>query len=891
MKNTENQILTPLIDSLTHGVCLKNASGEIILVNEAFCQLYGYTREEIVGKPFSLYINSCEAASPTSLHLQQFTNASLLGKPCHMAVKKGGSLFYVEVRKKCYSEKGKEDLELIEVHERPAPYLLAPLNREDALLQNIADVVFIHNFQGQFKLFYNNSEDALFPPTHTVGKSIKHLPLPASALQKLILAHGLSIQTGKTQNFEIKVEQPTGIHFYNVKVIPNNHQEVLTLFHNQTHLKSWQTEALKTKTHYKVVTENIREIISIYNLSGKMEYISPSVYDTLGYTDEELLHSPGLICIHPQDLWPLKELGLNIAQRNISSGSIQYQIKDKFGRYRWFESLFKPDKKEGKVNKIIVISHDITQLKSIEKKERKSRIKQEVIQEELLKNHFELVERHVSERQLNQEIQLSKERYELMLDSVTDAIWVFDFQWKVKLCNSAAHKNLQLPKNEITHQTFQELFPDKLDSPLYIGYQLVMKNRATTTVTYKDIRKGKTHWYQAQIYPVKDGILSITTEVTYRKVAEQKLKESEEKYRLLSENSRDLICLHDTDGTFLYITPSVKEILGYDAKELLGTLPLAIIHREDYQAKVQGSASKILQGQINEKLEYRIRKKDGSYVYFETNMQPIFNTSGVLIRLQSTSRDITARKLAEEKIIAKNRELEKANKELDQFVYSASHNLRAPLSSILGLINITKLSFQDEGVLEYFQMMEKSIRKLDETIHEINDYSKNNRVEIRVEKVDFEALVTQSIEDLFYLEELKRIKFSTNIQCDTPFFSDRNRLQVVLTNILSNAVKYQNLDQTHPQINIDIKASNQQVFIKVKDNGIGISPNYQEKVFNMFFRATDKASGSGLGLYIVKETINKLKGTIHICSKEYVGTEVSIWLPSTDLVKQKEQGL
>jgi signal transduction histidine kinase len=179
------------------------------------------------------------------------------------------------------------------------------------------------------------------------------------------------------------------------------------------------------------------------------------------------------------------------------------------------------------------------------------------------------------------------------------------------------------------------------------------------------------------------------------------------------------------------------------------------------------------------------------------------------------------RQVQEAMLKKQNEELTKINKELDSFVYSVSHDLRSPLSSILGLVNVAKLDNQKnkETITNYFDMIERSVLKLDETLREILDYSRNARGELIISEIDLSQLITATI---------------------TP-------AHVVLV---------------------------------ISDNGIGIHPDYLRNVFNMFYRATDRSQGAGLGLYIVKEMVEKMEGTIIINSEFGKETLISLTIPN-----------
>lgn len=226
----------------------------------------------------------------------------------------------------------------------------------------------------------------------------------------------------------------------------------------------------------------------------------------------------------------------------------------------------------------------------------------------------------------------------------------------------------------------------------------------------------------------------------------------------------------------------------------------------------------------------------------------------------------------------KNEELQKTNNELNRFVYSASHDLRAPLMSILGITKLAKL--EGEGAEnEYIDMIERSVNKLDVFIQNIIEYYKNSRSEGNLDQINFKELLEDSIENYRYYKD-GDIDYRLNVNQAVDFVSDGFRVKVILNNIISNAIKYQKHSSDNQYVDIDVKVDAEEAKITIKDNGIGISEEHLPNIFKMFFRATHEDSGSGIGLYIVKEALNKLDGEIDLESKINEGTTFYIKIPN-----------
>ncbi|NJN28064.1 MAG: GHKL domain-containing protein [Cyclobacteriaceae bacterium] len=227
-----------------------------------------------------------------------------------------------------------------------------------------------------------------------------------------------------------------------------------------------------------------------------------------------------------------------------------------------------------------------------------------------------------------------------------------------------------------------------------------------------------------------------------------------------------------------------------------------------------------------------------------------------------------------------NSELRKLNEELDRFVYSASHDLRAPLSSVLGLVEIARLEQTVQAKDECLGMINVSIKKLDGFINDIIDYSRNQRIELQSDNVDIEKEVKDVFDDLKYLDKDNRIAKSVTIDEMRHFITDGRRLSVILKNLVSNAIRYHDYTKQNLFIKVNITFRSNFAVISVSDNGIGIEDRHLDNIFKMFYRANESSKGSGLGLYIVKETVDKLHGNITVKSVKDAGTTFTLTIPS-----------
>ena len=225
-------------------------------------------------------------------------------------------------------------------------------------------------------------------------------------------------------------------------------------------------------------------------------------------------------------------------------------------------------------------------------------------------------------------------------------------------------------------------------------------------------------------------------------------------------------------------------------------------------------------------------------------------------------------------------ELEKSNHELSSFIYRASHDLRAPVASSLGLIRVAEHEVKDPTALEYLGKIEDSTEQLDVLVSNIIDFYKNSRQEEQIEEVSFEQLIEDIIEMVQSHLGTDDAMIDYQIDQKERFKADTFRLRVILSNLISNAIKFKKEDQEKARVHVKITSDQKEALIEVQDRGVGILQEHMNKIFQIFFKGNNPHSGSGIGLYIVKEALEKMDGSINVESKPGEGTLFSIKIPN-----------
>lgn len=328
-----------------------------------------------------------------------------------------------------------------------------------------------------------------------------------------------------------------------------------------------------------------------------------------------------------------------------------------------------------------------------------------------------------------------------------------------------------------------------------------------------------------------------------------------------------LIC--DTDNKILSVNDSFYELMGFSQSDYFGKHLSDLFQPARNNELLPQTEEFLTTGKATLQAEMFIQTtvKSGKYVLLQSKL--IKDQAGVPQQIVVQLVDITEKAEAEELTRKRSADLEK-------FVFSTSHDLRAPLRSIMGLLYIIQQETSREAISTYLDMIRSSVNRMDNFIKEIVDLSRNSRQPIHKEEINLEGIVTEIFDSLRFIPGAEKIDLQLNIKQSRPFYSDSSRIKVILNNLISNAIAYHRTNQENPFIEVKINVASKYCHIDIIDNGRGIQKEHQARIFDMFYRASDDSKGSGLGLYIVKEAVQKLNGEMRIRSTWGEGTTFSL---------------
>lgn len=362
----------------------------------------------------------------------------------------------------------------------------------------------------------------------------------------------------------------------------------------------------------------------------------------------------------------------------------------------------------------------------------------------------------------------------------------------------------------------------------------------------------------------------IFRDVTERKQTEAHIRKNEALLAQLFQNVPMAVVLLNEFGKVEQVNKGFEEMFGYSLAELRGRSINDFIVPDELTHEGVDLNNLIASHRVVS-IETIRRHRNGTIVNVILYGMPVM-LDNQTIGIYGVYVDITQRQRVEE-------ELKVRNTELDNFVYKVSHDLRAPLSSILGLVNLAKLPGNTDNPMDYIDIIGAKVEHLDHFIGDVLSHSKNLKMDVTIAKVDFNQIIDETFNDLNYLEGAKGISRMVKVE-GIDFYSDPWRIAEILRNLISNAIKYRKLDQVASEIGIKINVDHLRAEIAFADNGIGIDEKNLAKVFEMFYRATEQSDGSGIGLYIVKNAVDKLGGQISLASRLGQGTRFSIILPN-----------
>lgn len=660
----------------------------------------------------------------------------------------------------------------------------------------------------------------------------------------------------RTNNLSAK-----GYHWLHIKYLPVQYEGgrgVIFSVQDITSSKEREQALIEQNTFIKQLVDSSPFGVFSYDVkSDGITWVNQNLFHKFGYQEAGFKGEDVLTICHYQDQ---KEYQNTILSATIfetlgseETDEIASRIYTKDGNWAWIQSRAKILSKnsDGTVRETLVFYQDITKKKK-------------------------------------QELQLA--RLSMVASSSKDSVIITNKEGSIEWVNNGFTKMTGYASNDVIGKEAISLFQGpnvNNDTIIKIQKQILAgKNFALNTLNYR--KNGATFWNETSIQFIRDekgnvtGYFARQIDITEKKAIWENIQKSEHEFRSLFEKSPIGMIIINLEGTILQANKGFSNLLGYDEKELLDADALKLLHLDDQEdSKIQDVS--LLKGQISlVEMERRYIHKKGHTIQVIAHIILLKDYEGSPETFFVQLLDITAIKKSQELLSVKNQELEKANKELDSIIYSAAHDLRAPLTSVLGLVDLSTDENEVDVLQHHIEMIGRSVTKLDGFVTDIVLYSRNTRAELKFSDVNLKEVIEEIFEQHAFIKNAKQISqiFDLKVNNAEAFCTDFFRLNVIFNNLIGNAIRYHDLKKEAPTIKVVAEINEKMAVIKVIDNGFGIDKKFQNRVFEMFFRASNASAGTGLGLYIVKEAVKKIGGKISLQSEIGKGTTFEVHIPN-----------
>lgn len=668
--------------------------------------------------------------------------------------------------------------------------------------------------------------------------------------------------------------------------------ETLCIGNNVTGLKGVQDALRESQQVLKYIMDNTQDLISQTDMEGQHIYVSPSYTTRLGYTVDELVGKSFLSFVHPDDQNScIQAFKLLITEKTPRTQAMRFRSAS--GEYIWIESygsiIFD---KDGEALGVVASSRDITE-----------------------------------RMQYQKTIEYSELRYKTLLYAIPDLLFVQSRDGVYLDVHCSDPAKLLLPPEQFLGKKHSEILPPEILEKFEEKFALISISGKTEMFEYSIVIANRLHHFEAHITPFgTDKFLTIIRDITDRKQAELQVMVEEEKYRLLAENSSDVIWKMDL-GTqkITYVSPSVMKLRGYTPEEAMAQTLEEQIDPESFKMIQQNMPIRIsgfLQGHEEmrtQTTQLQQRCKDGSWKWVEIVTTLLVNEKGELTELLGVSRDISERKLTElsilenekllrqqnEEYLAINEELNESYEKIQEinqellvakekaeesdrlksaFLANMSHEIRTPMNGILGFSDLLRRpNIMPQKAAQYINIINDNGHQLLSIINDIIDISKIEAKLVSVDKsaVNVKQLFNALADQFAPLAKSKGLSFEADNQLPDELvaLTDETKLRQILFNLIGNALKF----TPAGGVSIAAKFQNSQLLFSIKDTGIGIPDSHHELIFERFRQVETTFShqfgGTGLGLSISRSLVELLGGKLWLESKENGGSTFYFSIP------------
>jgi PAS domain S-box-containing protein len=490
------------------------------------------------------------------------------------------------------------------------------------------------------------------------------------------------------------------------------------------------------------------------------------------------------------------------------------------------------------------------------------------------------------------ELEISKilaERNDI-LESIGDAFFTLNDTWTITYWNKQAEKLFNKTKEQSVGHSMSNVFPKIVNTPVYDEYQKTMVDKQPRH--FEAFSNDLNIWYSVSIYAKSNGLSVYLKDVTDRILVDEKVRQSNERFELLTKATHDAVWeFNFQTNTLTHVGDGFGKLFGYREEERNDDAQflLALVHPDDLPERLESQQRAIEnRDQIFWEHEYRFKKKDDTYAFVYDRGYITRDHQGRALRMIGATQDITTRREYERSLEKLNADLEKyakdlstSNAELEQFAYVASHDLQEPLrmvSSFMGLLEKNYGDKIDDRGKQYIHFAVDGAKRMRQIILDLLEFSRVGRFAQQKEEFSLADVLDEAVS--LNSNQITERMANIHIEPLPTIHSHRAPVRQVFQNLISNALKYTKPDVI-PEITVRCTERAHEYCFEVADNGIGIAPAFFEKIFILFHRLyrRDEYSGTGIGLSVCKKIVETLGGKIWVESQEGKGSSFFFTLP------------
>ena len=861
-------------DDSVIAMALVDPNTQLLKVNDAFCRLLGFEKSEIEGHSVLNYVYPDDMRPNILAHKSVIDGEKASLRIEKRYIRKDGQVIICDVSsspvldaKGCliYTVAHIQDItERKQVEER-----LEHSNQTiNEILNSIQDDFYVldrdWNFVYTSTLFTSRIGKE---PEDFVGKNIwemfpKHI---GTVFEENFCA---VMDKREIRRFEVGGKYTNA--YYRMSVFPS--AEGITVLGTDITAQKKSEEALReSEGKYRNIVETANEGIWTLDADVRVTYANNKIAEMLGYSPEEMIGKHGTYFVD-DEYKKYTELRTEKRKRGIDEVH-ENKLVRKDGSTLWTlvnsKSLFD---KDGNFIGILAMLTDITERKKTEAKLK-----------ETLDNLENLVKQRTDElKDAYETLKVSEKKYRSLFDNMTEGFILYETildsegnleDLRYVDVNNVFEKNMGLPRYKFLGDTLKHFFPKF--NPFYFEsiYETVSTGQSQL-FEWHSLELDS--WFESYSYiPISGYIGVIYRDITERKKAEEKIQSLANAL----ESSNDAIITQSLDGIIESWNKGAEQIYGYSAEEILGK-NVSILEPNNLKGEIQQLIQKTKHKEKIQHYETLRLKKEGTVINTSITLSPVYDKSGNFTAVSCIARDITESKMAEEILKLKLEALASSNAELEQFAYVSSHDLQEPLRMISSYLQLLQRRYQgklDDKADKYIYFAVDGAARMQTLINDLLEFSRVATRAKEPEPTDSEFVLNQTLSNLeLYIKENK----ATVSHDPLPeVIADNTQLAQVFQNLIANGIKFHG--EKVPKIHISAEENVNEWVFSVKDNGIGIDPQYSERIFEVFKRLHRKEDypGTGIGLAICKKIIERHGGHIWVESELGKGSTFYFTLP------------